>query len=109
MSDRLFLRTVTKTITDKYECLSISDNNNCTLAEFVAARRKRYDMGYSYRGDNGDDKERKDRKKFGKCVACGRKLTDHEPTYFACGCFKNGKPLGNLFACGECYKKFGEK
>lgn len=105
----IFLReTEPKVVIDTYRCSLIVNRDYGTFGEFLDVRRRRYDMGYRYRGDDGDDKERKDRKKFGTCPGCGHKFADAEKVYFAQSVYKNSKCLGNLLACENCMKRVNE-
>jgi hypothetical protein len=90
-----------RTVIDKYETEFIAPENWGTFGEFIGARRPKQHSRYS-----PEEREAKDRRKYGKCPGCQKKHADDDKIYFAQSVYKNGKCLGNLFACEACALAF---
>lgn len=94
---RLIYESKPRMVVDRYYTDAIADIYHHTYGQFVAYRNKKDDGGFH---------EAKDRRKYGTCPGCMHKFADDEIVYFAQAVYKNGKCLGNLLACEDCYSRF---
>ena len=98
---KLIRETKPRTIIDRYYTELIVPKPFSTLGSFIKARRPSWDSRIS-----AEEKETKDRRKYGTCIGCGHKFSDEENMYFAQSVRKNSKNLGNLMACENCARAF---
>lgn len=87
----LIFKTKPRTVQDSYEIEAITDHLSYTFGHFLELRGGRPI----------------DQRKFAKCPACFNEHKLSDRVYSAFGVKKNGKFLGNLFACQSCFDKYG--
>ncbi len=105
---KVIYRSKPRTVVDVFETDYVAPEVWSKFGEFIAVRRRPHDNSPFGRRLSGDEKEAKNRRTFDKCVGCRRKFSDDDNIHFAQSVFKNGKCLGNLFACDDCAARFNE-
>lgn len=89
---KLIFTTKPRIVVDKWEIGAITDRMTYEFGHFIEIRGNR----------------QTDIRHFAKCPACQAKHKPTDKVYSAFGVIKNGKHIGNLFACASCFVRYGE-
>jgi len=89
---KIVIKTQPRTVVDTYEIEAITDHMTYIFKDFLALRGNRP----------------KDATEFAKCPVCQSRHRPDDKVYSAFNVKKNGKHIGNKFACEDCFTKYKE-